>query len=547
VGPFGRLLPLFVAVAVVGVVARAARSPLEAPRQTAPAGVPAASLGDVVSQIDRALEENWRTRGLTAAEAADDLTVLRRLALALFGTGPSLEEIRAFEDDARPDRLHHRVRQMLADTRFSDYFAERLARACVGNEDGQFIVYRRDRFVRWLSAQLHEGRPFDQIVYSMISETGLWTGRPATNFVTAAVANEDLDENKLAGRTVRAFLGQRIDCAQCHDHPFASWKQHEFEGLASFFGQVQTSLVGIEDKQMRDGTPVEYEVEDRKTREKRVVVPAVPFHSEWLPDNGSRRERLAGWVVHRQNRRFERAIANRVWGMMFGRPYHDPVDDLPDPADDSHDLLDILGRDFREHGCDLRRLVQVIAATRPFRMTSQTAAKDSFGEASLAVQSAEAAWAVFPLVRLRPEQVIGAILQSSSVQTADQNSHWVFRAVRLLQGGQFVREYGDLGDNELVDRGGTIPQRLLLMNGELADGASKGGPISSVGRIARFASTDARAVEAAYLLCLTRRPGAEELAWFGGQLAGTTGEERRKIVEDLVWTLFNSTEFAWNH
>jgi hypothetical protein len=78
----------------------------------------------------------------------------------------------------------------------------------------------------------------------MVSQTGLWTGTPATNFVTAAVADGELDENKLAGRSVRAFLGQRIDCAQCHDHPFDHWKQHEFEGLASWFGQTKLSLVG---------------------------------------------------------------------------------------------------------------------------------------------------------------------------------------------------------------------------------------------------------------------------------------------------------------
>src|SRR5262249_57141643 len=115
---------------------------------------------------------------------------------------------------------------------------------------------------------------------------------PAVNFVTAAINEGDVDENKLAGKTVRAFLGQRIDCAQCHDHPFAHWKQHEFEELAAFYGQVQQSIVGIEDKTSKDGKPVEYEVEDRKTLEKHVVPVAVPIHSEWLPAEGSRPDRL---------------------------------------------------------------------------------------------------------------------------------------------------------------------------------------------------------------------------------------------------------------
>jgi hypothetical protein len=369
--------------------------------------------------------------------------------------------------------------------------------------------------------------------------------------VTAAINEGDVDENKLAGKTVRAFLGQRIDCAQCHDHPFDRWKQNEFASLAAFYGQVQQSIVGIEDKSMRDGNPVEFEIEDRKTLEKHVVAEAVPFHSEWLPEAGDRRARLAAWITHPENRRFERAIANRVWGLLFGRAYDEPVDDLADPEEGKRDILDVLGEDFRAHHCDLRRLIQVVAASKPFRAASEFELPPDESvsrEQGLArLNAAQAAWAAFPLVRLRPEQVIGSILQSSSIQTADQNSHWTFRVVRLVQGGQFVKEYGDLGENELADRGGTIPQRLLMMNGELAGGRTQAGPINAVGRIVVLASTDETCVETAYLVCLTRRPTADEIEHFTAQLKGTKGDERRKIVEDLVWTLFNSTEFSWNH
>jgi hypothetical protein len=123
----------------------------------------------------------------------------------------------------------------------------------------------------------------------------------------------------------------------------------------------------------------------------------------------------------------------------------------------------------------------------------------------------------------------------------------LFRTLRLLQGGQFVKEYGDLGENELLDRGGTIPQRLIMMNGELASGPTQANPINAVGRIATFASSDEKCVETAYLACLSRRPSPEELVHFVDQLKDAKGGDRRQIVEDLVWTLFNSTEFSWNH
>ncbi|HLQ46041.1 MAG TPA: DUF1549 domain-containing protein, partial [Planctomycetaceae bacterium] len=325
--------------------------------------------------------KRWANENLTPAKKADELTVLRRITLALMGTVPSLEELRAFEADGGPDRLQRWTARLLHDARFADYFAERLARSFVGVEGGQFIVYRRDRFVAWLREQLQVNRPYPELVREMIAGTGLWTDEPQANFVMAGYTNEQgCNENKLAGRAVRAFLGQRIDCAQCHDHPFDRWKQNEFAGLAAHFGQVKLTVVGVQEDHRR-----KFEIEDRQTLEKKVVEPAVPFHQEWEPTAGDRRTRLAAWITHPENRRFERAIVNRIWGLLFGRPWIDPVDDLPDPpgeavaapkADwskhahpakgDGPDLLELLGADFREHGCDLRRLIEVIMASKPF-------------------------------------------------------------------------------------------------------------------------------------------------------------------------------------
>jgi hypothetical protein len=547
-----KALPLVIVLSVVTIVAVAARSPLPPAESLPEVGVAIDDLKPAVARLNAEFAAHWTRAGIKPADKADELQVLRRLSLALHGTIPSLQEVRQFTDDARADRLEHWTRRMLADKRFGDYFAERLARGMVGNEGAQFVVYRRDRFVDWLSEQLRKNTPYDELVRKVISETGLWTGNPATNFVTSAVNEGDVDANKLAGKTVRVFLGQRIDCAQCHDHPFQHWKQSDFEGLAAFYGQVRTSgLVGIEDIVQKDGQPIEYEVDDRRTLKKRVVPVSVPFHPECVPESGTRRARLAAWVTDPSNRRFERAIANRVWALLFGRAFVEPVDDLPDPSDEGRDLLDLLGEDFRQHNCDFRRLIQVVAASDPFRLSSEYElphdAERTPEKELAAFQEVQAVWAVFPLIRLRPEQVIGSLFQSSSIQTVDQNSHLFFRTLRLIQGGQFVSEYGDLGENELLDRGGTIPQRLLLMNGELAAGPTQSNPVNAVGRIAMFASTDEKCVNTAYLCCLSRLPSADELACLIGELRDKRGDERRGVVEDLIWTLYNSTEFSWNH
>lgn len=534
-------LPLLVVVGVIALVALAARIPTTDP--PGPVAISAAQeIDPTVAAVNQLFADRWIAAGVQPAEPAEELQILRRLSLVLHGTIPSLEEIRLFETDAAPRRLERWTARMLTDRRFADYFAERLARGFVGHDEGQFIVFRRDRFVNWLSDRLHEGRSYDVIVRQMVAERGLWTGKPGANFITAAMANGELDENKLAGRTVRAFLGQRIDCAQCHDHFFSHWKQAEFAGLASFFGQTKLSVVGVEDSEK-----LAFEVEDRQTLAKTIVEPSVPFHPEWLPDNGTRRERLAAWVTHPENRRFERAIANRTWGLMFGRPYFSPVDDLPDPeneeAVETTRLLDILGADLRTHGFDLRRLMAVIAASRPFRLASTHPQLDSLGGAA----TVEETWAAFPLTRLRPEQVIGALLQASSARTIDQNSHLFVRAIRFFREKDFVKQYGDLGENELDAHSGTIPQALLRMNGTLVRETIEAGGLSASGRIADMAANDANGVETSFLVCLTRRPTTEERAYFEALLEGTQKQKRHEAVEDLFWTLFNSPEFSWNH
>ncbi|HVW02586.1 MAG TPA: hypothetical protein VHB77_19675, partial [Planctomycetaceae bacterium] len=156
-------------------------------------------------------------------------------------------------------------------------------------------------------------------------------------------------------------------------------------------------------------------------------------------------------------------------------------------------------------------------------------------------------WGVFPLVRLRPEQMIGAILQSTSPSTIDQNSHLFVRTVRFFRENDFVKEYGDLGEDELQDRPGTIPQALLRMNGNLIKELTKSNPFGTTGRISGLAANDENAVEVAFLVCVTRRPNPEETAVFSEQLKGSRGPQREEAVEDLLWSLFNSPEFCWNH
>jgi hypothetical protein len=151
------------------------------------------------------------------------------------------------------------------------------------------------------------------------------------------------------------------------------------------------------------------------------------------------------------------------------------------------------------------------------------------------------------MTRLRPEQVAGAVFQAASLTTLSPQSHWFARLVAYTGRNDLVRRYGDTGEDEFDPRAGTIPQRLLLMNGQIVRDRIKGDFFNASARIAGLAPDDRTAVEAAYLAVLTRRPTPEELTHFAGRLAGTSGDERKERLSDLYWTLINATEFSWNH
>jgi hypothetical protein len=526
----------------VGLASRDLDPSLPIDRLPGPAALE--SIRAAAERVDRVLAERWRSLDVAPAADAAELTVLRRLTLALAGTVPSLEEIRRFEADARPDRLDRFTAALLADRRSAEHVAARLASAFLGDGDGQFIVFRRDRFTAWLADQIHAGRPFDAVVREMVAARGLWTDTPAVNFVTQAVVADRIDAEALAGRVSRSLLGQRIDCAQCHDHPFAPTTRSQFQRLAACFAPVTLSPLGVEDDSARVHRmePMGMMAGTGGTGTGAVVPPGVPFGDAWLPEHGTSRERVAAWVVHPDNRRFPRALANRCFALVVGRPWHAPVDDLPDPpAEGTSDVLDLLAADFTSHGRDLRRLLAVIATTRVLRLDSAHPALATPAGCDLVAD----AWAAFPLTALGPDQIIGGMVQATSLRTIDRDSHLATRFIGFIRELEFIREYGGPADDRSFALPGTIPQALARMNGRFAREMVEANAFTAMGRIAGMAADDDTRLETAFLVALTRRPTSAEREALRPLLA--SAPTRGAGLEDVCWTLFNSPEFSWNH
>lgn len=471
----------------------------------------------------QALDEKLGTAN--SADGIDDLTFARRLALGTVGVIPSLEEIRWYESIEPADRRERYLERLLADRRFGDAVSERLASSWLPIELGDnFVLYRRQRFIAWLADEVRVGRPYDAIVREMISATGRGTDTPAVNFVTSY----EYDPETLAGRTARDFLSLDLDCAQCHDHPFAPWKQKQFRGLAAHFSRVSLSRRGVGDDREQP-----YRFDADAGRLGVLVEPAYPYAVEHEPAGDSYRERLADWVTDTANDRFAESIANRVWEMMFGRPIVEPVDNLEGKCS-AVGVLPILAEDFRQHDHDLRRLFRVIALTSAFSAPpalAGTAAMDA------------APWSRFPDGRLTPRQIARSLVQLSSLNTVDGETGVLRRVPAFFEQQDFIKMFQSGSD----DVAGTVGQRLMLMNDEIVAARIRAELFTASGRLAMIAPTDERAVELSFLTCLTRRPTPEESTYFVDWLKEAKGDERGRAIEDLQWTLINGTEFLWSH
>ncbi len=523
-------------------------SELSTPKSWKPESDRAKNVAAIIETIDESFEDQWSDCGLEVAQVADDLLVARRLSLGLSGTIPSVQELKILEQQPSDQRISWWVSRLLEDTRTHDYLAERLARAWVGVEEGPFLVYRRRRFVSWLSNQLAKNRRYNFLVKDLMTDEGIWTDSPAVNFYTRNIIPDSGTDDKpdpilLTGRTVRAFVGMRIDCLQCHDDFLdniyvgdpdgpRNAEQTDFHQLAAFFGGTRNSFFGINDIS-NDKASWKYQLlhDDEETE----IEPAVPWQPELLPEDLPLRKQLAHWVTHRENRPFSRAIVNRMWAVMAGRPMMEPVDNIPLDGP-FPEAMEILVDDFIEHEFDLRRLIRLIANTKAYRL-------ESFAEHDLSTQHQEAL-AVFPMSRLRPDQMAGAISQAASLRPIDQHAH-IFNQLRKYgEVVQFVSRYGDPGENEFEQSGETVTQKLLMFNGEMVNTRISDGSFSS-SHIAGLSPDIETTIETVFLATLSRRPTQDEYEYF--QQNFEDDEQNKEAVIQLYWSLINSLEFGWNH
>jgi hypothetical protein len=508
---------------------------------------PGASVSDakaLAGQIDRLLESKWAEAKVQPARAADDAEYVRRIYLDLVGMIPTAAEAREFLDDTCDDKRTALVESLLDSPAYLTHATLSFRSLLLPEADtgGGGLGAAVGTFEAWLRRKVSEEAGYDLIVREVLTVRLGGQGRRGGNThdpraepsPLAYYLAKDAKPENLAAGTARTFLGIRLECAQCHNHPFDHWKREEFWGLAAFFAGV--SKQGKDD----DFGPIR-EVANRREvaiPETRTIVKA-GFLDGSKPKwerQASGRELLAGWVTAPENPYFARAAVNRVWARFFGTGIVEPVDDLrPDNPPSHPELLDLLAREFRSHGYELKFLIRAITATKAYALTSAVGRSEP-APANL--------FAAMPVRTLSSEQLFETLAQATGFREASPGNS-------VYEGSSKARfvELFTNRDEKPTEGETSILQALALMNGPLmADVTSpeSNGTLAALAE-APYLDTHGR-IETLFLAALTRRPLPAELERLTLYVErGGTAGDRTKALADVFWALLNSPEFRFNH
>jgi hypothetical protein len=492
------------------------------------------------------LTAKWTESNVRPAPPADDAEYLRRVYLDLVGKIPTVSEARDFLEDTSPDKRRRLVESLLDSSAYLTRATE-IYRAMLlpeADTDGQ-ARQLAPTFEAWLRKRVSENAGYDDIVREVLTVRLGGRGRRGGNAfdpkaepspLAFYVAKEAKPEN-LASGAARVFLGIRLECAQCHNHPFARWKREEFWGLAAFFAGVGKPGKNEAITMTVNETPNKHELAIPGTTK---VVPASFLGDDEKPRWGRRaesgRELLADWMLSPDNPYFARAAVNRVWARFFGVGFVEPVDDMGEDNPPAHpELLDEVARQFRGHDYDLKYLIRAITATRAYGLTSAVGRSET---------ASAQMFAAMPVRSLSPGQFFETLAQATGYRENAPRNGFFDGSART----QFLELFANR-DEKPTEGQTTILQALALMNGPLMSSVTTlrtGDTLAAVSD-APFLDTAGR-IETLYLAALTRRPRPEESARLVKYVDnGGPAGERGKALADVFWALLNSPEFRFNH
>jgi hypothetical protein len=514
------LLPLF-------VPALAAAEPPARPAETAAA-------------VD-ALLARGRAPDAQLPAVVDDAIFLRRISLDLTGKLPEPDALRQFAADPAVAKRVKIVDELLKSDAYAVNWGRYWRDTVTYHTPASGNYLRWKLFDDWWTAQVRRNRPWDQVVTSLVTASGINDETAPVNYLTAQYGNPA----EVAATTSRVFLGVQIQCAECHDAKTEPWKREQFHAFAAFFGRAR--IIQHKDVDGR-GTPYaiesradgQYHMTDKKDPDHQIAVQPRFLTGETVgldTDDAERRAALARLLTGPNNRWFARCYVNRIWTALMGWGFYVSVNDLGAEAEPRRDkaVLELLEKGWVASGYDPQWLLRTIVMTRAYQRPSQAAPS-----------SAEPILAACP-VRLRPEQVFEALQKALGFDENDKKipapAPGSGPAVQRHTGlrNMVYQAFKENPSTPADEVHGTIPQALLMMNSALVHAyTSAQGKTLLADQLAR-GQDDEQIVAALYERVLARKPTAEEQATCK-RFIGKVGD-RKEALEDVLWALVNSTEF----
>lgn len=467
-------------------------------------------------------------------EKCDDLTFARRLFLDLVGRVPSVSELRDFES-LSGDRRRQLIETLVfgegtRGDRYTRLASEHLARQWrqVLLPTGTSVGASAVGVENWFATQFHNEVPYDEVMRQLIrvQDTSAAGNTPVVVEGGAAMQYFQLlgglPEN-YAGNLSRVMLGVRIECAQCHDHPFTDWKQRDFWGLAAFYSDLAAGNGNVTESSSVKAGMIQYE---NVSYDAKYLWSDAPLERTSV----ALRSRLGEWMASRSNPNFAATAVNRFWQHLVGRGLVADVENLDQASPEARRFADEFGEKFAEDGYHVRRLIAAICKSDWYQAVSQEALLD----AELFYR---------PMKSVSPEQVFDSMEQSLhlTISRVDPSApRWSGERMQL------VSRLGESSGATPEDYAAGIPQALLMMNGRLTSEAVdlESSRLLKAVTEAPFFEVEER-VETLYMAVLTRRPVAAELDAISAMLDRKSDETAKKrVLGELLWALLNSPEFV---
>lgn len=530
------------ASAVVGVIGNSVSAYTQVPRS---------------NFIDEYIFSKLRKFHIEPSDLSRDDEFLRRVCLDLTGTLPPPARVRQFvasKDRNKRDKL---IDALMATPEFVDYWTFRfsdLFRVSVA-ANGRSMKWS-EMYSQWLRDSIATNKPYDQIARERVAPEG-YNG-PSRHYLPNTVIAPAAE---MSAEQVRVFLGRRLDCAQCHNHPYENWTQNQFWGLAAFFDRVFILSNTLTDSVLFDhpvgedlgSADVRGSIKLYHPRTKAEVQPAFLDGSVVPPsDHVNPRRAFARWITSHPY--FAEAAVNRVWSWFFGRGLVEPVDDFRSTNPSTHpELLEKLAADFREHGNDLRRLMRLIVTSRTYQLSgvpNETNKDDqvNYSHAIPRPLDAEVLLDAISHVTGVPE-VFSTSVSDAPAANAGQAPLGT-RAINLHEAdvyySRFLELYGRPNRLTVPDRStkASLGQALDMLAGPAYNDKlmAKGARLN---RLLESGTPDGKLIEEFYLAALGRFPGRVETADLLKLVERKEGRE--EALKDFIWALISSREFAENH